>query len=61
MKLLQILLILAIFAFFCSAKIKVNPETLQLVDEFGRTRLYHGVNVVYKIFPFYPDTETFNS
>lgn len=61
MRFLKSLLILVIFVCFCSAKIKVNPETLQLVDEFGRTRLYHGVNVVYKIFPFYPNTETFDS
>lgn len=31
-----------------------------LVDEEGRYRLYHGVNVVYKIAPFYPSLGAFD-
>jgi len=30
-------------------------------DEFNRTRVYHGVNVVYKIPPYYPSQDEFNS
>lgn len=30
------------------------------VDWHGRTRIFHGVNVAYKKFPWYPAAETFN-
>lgn len=32
-----------------------------MVDADGRYHIFHGVNVVYKIFPFYPDTQKYNS
>jgi hypothetical protein len=28
--------------------LQVHPATSKLVDESGRTRVFHGVNVVYK-------------
>ncbi len=31
--------------------IQVDPNTQQFLDEYGRVRLFHGVNVVYKIPP----------
>jgi endoglycosylceramidase len=37
-----------------SQRIQVDPKTNLLIDEFGRYRIYHGVNVVYKDSPFYP-------
>lgn len=61
MKYFKLLLFIIILACSCNAKIKVDPETLLLIDEFGRKRLYHGVNVVFKVFPFHPDTEIFSS
>jgi hypothetical protein len=30
-------------------------------DHLGRNRFFHGVNTVYKVFPFHPNTETFNT
>lgn len=39
-----------------SAKLKVNPETKQFVDDQGNVRVFHGVNVAYKIPPFLPPT-----
>ena len=34
--------------------ISVNPTTNQLVDNLGRSRLFHGVNVIAKSPPYYP-------
>lgn len=31
------------------------------IDQFNRTTIFHGVNAVYKVFPFYPDTEVYSS
>ena len=42
------------------AKIKVNTTTRQMVDEYGRIRFYHGVNAIYKVFPFLPITTHFD-
>lgn len=44
-----------------SGSLVVDLQTLLLKDEFGRNRFFHGVNVVNKIFPFYPDTDAFNT
>lgn len=40
--------------------IKVDPESQHFVDEYGRVRIFHGVNVVYKIPPFIPDLNKFD-
>eukprot|EP01096_Ripella_sp_DP13-Kostka_P014216 TRINITY_DN634_c0_g1_i4.p1 TRINITY_DN634_c0_g1~~TRINITY_DN634_c0_g1_i4.p1 ORF type:complete len:536 (-),score=168.48 TRINITY_DN634_c0_g1_i4:53-1615(-) len=40
--------------------IVVNPKTLDFVDSYGRTVLFHGVNVVYKVPPYYPNLEKFS-
>jgi endoglycosylceramidase len=34
--------------------IRVDPQTQHFIDEHGRTRIFHGVNAVYKVFPYYP-------
>lgn len=49
-----IIIIIAAAVSSALATIKVNPATNQYVDEFGRTRIFHGVNAVYKSAPFYP-------
>ena len=36
------------------AVILVDPSTNQFLDEQGRTRMFHGVNVVEKDSPYYP-------
>lgn len=36
--------------------VKVDSETSLFVDQYNRYRIYHGVNAVFKTFPFYPDT-----
>ncbi|KAI6660971.1 EGCase [Oopsacas minuta] len=40
--------------------ISVNPETKRLIDKFGREVYFHGVNVVYKVPPYVPRTDSFN-
>jgi len=37
--------------------VKVNPETRMIEDLLGRTLLFHGVNVVYKLPPYIPTLE----
>lgn len=43
------------------AKIVVNPETRQFVDENGRSIIFHGVNVVYKVDPYIPSEMGFDA
>ena len=43
-----------------SGRTHVNPETRFFEDEFGRTVLFHGVNVVYKVAPFIPSNGEFD-
>ena len=55
------LLGLTLFTLSESKGIRVDTNTRQLIDEFNRTKLYHGVNVVYKVAPFYPITDHFHT
>ena len=41
--------------------IRVNPENSMFMDQYNRYTVYHGVNTVYKIHPFHPDLNTFNT
>ncbi|EAL72387.1 hypothetical protein DDB_G0270074 [Dictyostelium discoideum AX4] len=43
-----------------NAIIKVNPANQFFIDQYNRVRLFHGVNVVYKIPPFHPSLEGFD-
>ncbi len=38
----------------------MDPSTQLFVDEFGRARFFHGVNVVYKIPPWIPERDIFD-
>lgn len=48
------LLLLTISSQIALSAIQVDPETQHFVDEYQRTRIFHGVNAVYKNPPFYP-------
>jgi len=55
-----------VFVFLClihfaHSLIQVNPSTQMFVDEHNRTRIFHGVNAVEKVFPFYPVLDRFDS
>lgn len=41
--------------------IQINNSTLQYIDEYGRSRIFHGVNSVYKIPPWHPGLSSFNT
>jgi endoglycosylceramidase len=42
-------------------KISIDNSTRQFVDEFGRSVMFHGVNVVYKVAPYIPILNTFDA
>eukprot|EP01132_Coremiostelium_polycephalum_P008414 gene8414-10332_t len=45
---------------FVNCVIKVDVKTQFFVDEYGRTRLFHGLNAVYKIPPYHPTMGDFD-
>ena len=47
-------LLLAASAVAQQGRISVDPSIKMLVDEFGRSVLFHGVNAVYKVDPYIP-------
>jgi endoglycosylceramidase len=62
----HIIYFLSIFSFFVVqsfsqlSRIQVDPNSQQFIDEYGRVRIFHGVNVVYKIPPYLPDLTNFD-
>lgn len=38
----------------------VDPVSHSFLDEYGRVRIFHGVNAVAKTFPFLPNTQSFD-
>lgn len=60
---LKYLIILIVVSFLISSSItiiQVNPDTQDFIDEYGRVRIFHGVNVVYKIPPYLPNLTHFD-
>ncbi len=43
------------------APFTINPNTRQIVDKHGRSVIFHGVNVVYKVDPYIPILDKFDS
>jgi endoglycosylceramidase len=43
------------------AAFKVDTSTNYIIDEYGRTRIFHGVNAVEKIFPWHPVVDHFDA
>ncbi|KAL4462098.1 hypothetical protein ABPG74_000943 [Tetrahymena malaccensis] len=41
--------------------ISVNLETLNFKDQYNRTRIFHGQNVVVKEYPYYPVLDVYNT
>lgn len=39
--------------------VRVNPSTQQFIDAQGRTRFFHGTNMVKKSFPWHLDVDNF--
>ena len=42
-------LIVILLLCIVNSKLKVDPSTSLFIDENGRYRIYHGVNVIYKV------------
>lgn len=43
-----------------SSLITIDPATRSLRDSYGRSVIFHGVNVVYKVAPYIPQESTFD-
>lgn len=59
MSIRKAVIFLALVCLFAS--IKVNPNNSMFMDQYNRYTVYHGVNAVYKIFPFYPNLTHFDT
>jgi endoglycosylceramidase len=57
---MKVLLLLLTFLYI-SQLISVDPNTTLFLDQYGRYTIFHGVNVVQKLFPFYPQLDHFDS
>eukprot|EP01031_Cornospumella_fuschlensis_P028006 gene28006-33819_t len=55
-----LLVLVAWFAVALGDKIKVNTAKREFIDNYGRTRVFHGVNAVYKMAPWHPTLEGFD-
>jgi endoglycosylceramidase len=54
--------ILLLYILICAVQlITVDPDTTLFLDQYGRYTIFHGVNVVQKLFPFYPKLDHFDS
>lgn len=62
MKAAQVLLLCLVLQATLSvlAVIKVDTTSQHFVDEYGRVRLFHGVNAVYKLPPWHPNPNGFD-
>eukprot|EP01125_Pyxidicula_operculata_P015605 TRINITY_DN5320_c0_g1_i1.p1 TRINITY_DN5320_c0_g1~~TRINITY_DN5320_c0_g1_i1.p1 ORF type:complete len:517 (-),score=117.21 TRINITY_DN5320_c0_g1_i1:100-1650(-) len=59
-KLVVIFIVTAQFLNVHCVSIHIDPQTNLMMDDSGRVRIYHGVNAVYKIFPYYPNKDGFD-
>ena len=50
----QILILIALTASIHASTYKVNPSTQFFIDQYNRSCLFHGVNAIYKLPPYYP-------
>eukprot|EP00730_Choanoeca_flexa_P012819 TRINITY_DN4651_c0_g1_i2.p1 TRINITY_DN4651_c0_g1~~TRINITY_DN4651_c0_g1_i2.p1 ORF type:complete len:490 (+),score=60.13 TRINITY_DN4651_c0_g1_i2:23-1471(+) len=55
-----IIVLLLFFGGCLAFELHVSPQTLHLVDEQNRTRIFHGTNVVYKAAPYIPVIDHFD-
>lgn len=57
---MKIPLLLFALIIACSC-IHVDTNNTLFVDQYGRYTIFHGVNCVQKLFPFYPELNHFNT
>jgi endoglycosylceramidase len=46
---------------FSAQSIRVDSNNSLFVDQYNRYTIYHGVNAVYKTFPFHPNLVEFST
>lgn len=51
----------SVIALTAAKKIKIDPSNRVMRDEFGRHTIFHGVNAVYKVTPYIPEEQSFDS
>lgn len=54
-------IMLITFFILAVTPISVDPDTTLFLDQFGRYSVFHGVNAVQKLFPFYPKLDHFDA
>ncbi len=54
-------IILVCLLLYIGICVRVDPESSLFVDQFGRFAVFHGVNAVYKTFPFHPNLVEFST
>ena len=55
-----LVLLLIVVVTIAEAIIHVNQDTHRIIDDNGRERVFHGVNVVVKAPPWIPERKTFD-
>ncbi len=58
---ISLLLVLFGFLMCSSVSISVDTNNTLFLDQYGRYAVFHGVNAVQKLFPFYPKLDHFDS
>ena len=54
-----LLIVVSLTAVLAKGILRVNPETRRIIDDEGRERYFHGVNVVVKQFPWIPEGDVY--
>ncbi len=53
-------LLVFLIQYYISAPLKINTKTRQIIDDQGRERFFHGINVIMKQSPWLPETRFFD-
>lgn len=58
---ISLMLLLLGFLVCSSVSISVDTNNTLFLDQYGRYAVFHGVNAIQKLFPFYPKLDHFDS
>lgn len=53
-------LLFTLIAIFVASPLSLDPTTLNFIDSQGRERIFHGVNIVMKTYPYHPIPDQFH-
>ena len=54
-------LVIAIYSVISCSSVSVDTDNTLFLDQYQRYAIFHGVNVVQKLFPFYPKLDHFDA